>query len=65
MKFYERMRLLRNEKHLSQSTVAEYLHVGRRTYSDYENGSNPHSGGKPDSVGVSLQCQYELYGWSQ
>lgn len=38
MKFYERMRLLRNEKHLSQSTVAEYLHVGQRTYSDYENG---------------------------
>ena len=59
MKFYERMRLLRNEKHLSQSTVAEYLHVGQRTW------ENPHSGGKPDSVGVSLQCQYELYGWSQ
>ena len=38
MKFYERMRLLRNEKHLSQSTVAEYLHVGQRSYSDYENG---------------------------
>ncbi len=38
MKYYERMRILRKEKRLSQSSVADYLHVGQRTYSDYENG---------------------------
>ncbi len=36
MKYYERIRELREEKELTQRQVAEYLHIGQTTYSDYE-----------------------------
>lgn len=38
MKYYERIRELREDNNLRQVTIATLLHVGQRTYSDYENG---------------------------
>ena len=38
MKYNERIREIREEKGLTQKTVADILHVGQRTYSDYESG---------------------------
>lgn len=38
MNYLERIRGLRNDRDLSQKTVAELLHVGQKTYSDYEKG---------------------------
>lgn len=34
---YERIRNLREDKDLTQTNVAEYLHISQRTYSRYEN----------------------------
>lgn len=36
MKYYERIRELREDRELTQRQVAEYLHIGQTTYSDYE-----------------------------
>ena len=38
MKYQERMRNLREDHDLSQSQVANYLHIGQTTYSQYELG---------------------------
>ena len=38
MHYTERIRALREDHGLSQSTVAELLNVGQKTYSDYELG---------------------------
>ena len=38
MKVYKRIRDLREDKDLSQSSVAEGINVSQRTYSYYENG---------------------------
>lgn len=38
MKYNERIRELREDAELTQQTVADLLHVGQRTYSDYESG---------------------------
>lgn len=38
MKYYERIREIRESKFLTQQAVADILHVGQRTYSDYESG---------------------------
>ena len=35
---YQRLRDLREDNDLTQSQVAEYLHIKQNTYSQYENG---------------------------
>jgi len=34
---YKRIRNLREDKDLTQTDIAEYLHISQRTYSRYEN----------------------------
>ena len=36
--YYERIRDLREDRDLTQQTVADLLHIGQRTYADYESG---------------------------
>lgn len=38
MKYNERIRALREDNDLKQRQIAEMLHVGQKTYSDYELG---------------------------
>lgn len=38
MKYNERIREIREEHFLTQQKVADLLHVGQRTYADYESG---------------------------
>lgn len=38
MEHIERIRALREDRDLNQTFVANLLHVGQRTYSDYESG---------------------------
>lgn len=38
VKYYERIREIREDNSLTQQQIAEILHVGQRTYSDYETG---------------------------
>ena len=38
MKYNERIREIREDNHLTQQTVADLLHIGQRTYADYESG---------------------------
>lgn len=38
MKYNERIRELREDKFLTQQKIADLLHIGQRTYSDYESG---------------------------
>ena len=38
MKYYERIRELREDNFLPQRAIAATLHVGQRTYCDYESG---------------------------
>lgn len=38
MRYYERVRALREDRDLTQTFVAGLLHVGQKTYSDYELG---------------------------
>ena len=38
MKYNERIREIREDTSLSQQKVADLLHIGQRTYSDYESG---------------------------
>lgn len=38
MKYNERIREIREERFLTQQKVADLLHVGQRTYADYESG---------------------------
>ena len=38
MRYTERLRALREEKALTQESIAEVLAVSQRTYSDYESG---------------------------
>ena len=38
MKYNERIREIREDNCLTQQKVADLLHVGQRTYSDYESG---------------------------
>ncbi len=37
-KYYEKIREIREDRGLSQQEVADFLHIGQRTYSDYETG---------------------------
>lgn len=38
MKYNERIRELREDNFLTQQKVADILHIGQRTYADYESG---------------------------
>jgi len=38
MKYNERIREIREDNSLTQQAVADLLHIGQRTYSDYESG---------------------------
>lgn len=38
MKYNERIRELREDNFLTQQKVADLLHIGQRTYADYESG---------------------------
>ena len=38
MKYNERIREIREDHSLTQQKVADLLHIGQRTYSDYESG---------------------------
>ncbi|MBO5278683.1 MAG: helix-turn-helix transcriptional regulator [Lachnospiraceae bacterium] len=38
MKYNERIREIREDRNLTQQKVADLLHVGQRTYCDYESG---------------------------
>jgi len=38
MKYNERIREIREDRHLTQRKVADLLSVGQRTYADYESG---------------------------
>lgn len=38
MKYNERIREIREDYHYTQQNIADLLHIGQRTYSDYESG---------------------------
>ncbi len=38
MKYNERIREIREDNSLTQQKIADLLHIGQRTYADYENG---------------------------
>ena len=38
MKYNERIREIREDRFMTQQKVANLLHIGQRTYSDYESG---------------------------
>ena len=38
MKYNERIREIREDNFLTQQAIADILHIGQRTYSDYESG---------------------------
>ena len=38
MKYNERIRKLREDQSLTQQRIADLLHIGQRTYADYESG---------------------------
>ncbi len=38
MKYKERIREIREDNSLTQQRIADLLHIGQRTYSDYESG---------------------------
>lgn len=40
MKYNERTRSIREDSDMTQQQIADILHVGQRTYSDYESGKN-------------------------
>ena len=40
MKYNERIREIREDNSLTQQKIADLLHIGQRTYSDYESGKN-------------------------
>lgn len=38
MKYNERIREIREDRRLTQQNIADLLHIGQRTYADYESG---------------------------
>ena len=38
MTYYQRIRNIREDRNLTQQNIADFLHIGQRTYSDYESG---------------------------
>ena len=38
MRYNERIRVIREDADLTQQKVADLLHIGQRTYADYESG---------------------------
>lgn len=53
---YERIRNLREDKDLTQTDVAEILHISQRTYSYYETGGHD----IPTSVLIALADYYNV-----
>ena len=50
MDYTTRIRNLREDRDLNQTTVAQFLHVGQTTYSDYEKGK----------VRIPVECLIQL-----
>lgn len=48
MKYNERIRELREDNSLTQQKIADLLHIGQRTYADYESGKTRIYGRQPD-----------------
>ena len=38
MRYYERIREIREDHSITQQKIADLLHIGQRTYEDYESG---------------------------
>lgn len=38
MRYHERIREIREDRRLTQQNIADILHIGQRTYADYESG---------------------------
>ncbi len=38
MRYYERIREIREDHSITQQKIADLLHIGQRTYADYESG---------------------------
>lgn len=38
MRYNERIRAIREDRSLTQQQIADLLHIGQRTYADYESG---------------------------
>ena len=38
MRYYERIREIREDHPITQQKIADLLHIGQRTYADYESG---------------------------
>lgn len=38
MRYNERIREIREDSSITQQTIADLLHIGQRTYADYESG---------------------------
>lgn len=38
MRYNERIREIREDNHYTQQNIADILHIGQRTYADYESG---------------------------
>lgn len=38
MWYYEKIREIREDRGYTQQQIADFLHIGQRTYSDYESG---------------------------
>ena len=51
-----RLKDLREDRDIRQKTVAEYLHIGQNTYSQYENGQRQ----LPISVLIKLAKYYNV-----
>lgn len=50
MEYNDRIRELREDNYLTQQKMADYLNVGQKTYSDYENGK----------IRVPIECLMRL-----
>ena len=55
MKYNERIREIREDSSLTQQKVADLLHVGQRTYADYESGKTR----IPPDVLIELSIFYD------
>ena len=53
---YEKIREMREDNHYSQQQIADLIHIGQRTYSDYESGKTRIP---LDSV-ITLACFYNV-----
>ncbi len=61
MKYNERIREIREDSSLTQQKVADLLHIGQRTYADYESGKTRIPVDNLFDSCQILQCFYGLY----